>query len=152
MCVCVWERERERERGRTLGFCCCFSHTCFHLHSLSLQITHFDETSFVKVNINLDHLNEWVILICFTLTLIAELGRPAQRPSGWSYIDSHFPCESRKPIIITGQLCVLRPRSTIRLSHTIRSVATGAQWSRPIKLPIVFEFLLSRTIETDSIS
>ena len=78
----------------------------------------------------------------------------AGRPSGLQadhYIDSYFPCESRKPIIITRHLCVLRPRSTIRLSHTIRSVATVAQWSRPTKLPIVFEFRLSRTIETDRI-
>lgn len=29
--------------------------------------------------------------------------------------------------------CVLRPRFTFRLSSTIRTVATGNQWSRPMK-------------------
>ena len=52
---------------------------------------------------------------------------------------------------ITSHLCVLRLRSTIRLGHTIRSVATGTQWNRPIKPRIVFEFLFSRRTETDRI-
>ena len=51
---------------------------------------------------------------------------------------------------ITSHLWVLRPRSTIRLSPTIRSVATETQWSRSMKLRIVYEFLLCRTTETDS--
>ena len=82
--------------------------------------------------------------------MVGLVGRPNDLQAD-HYIDLYFPCESRKPIIITSQLCVLRPRSTIRLSHTIRSVVTGAQWSRTMKLPIVTEFLPSRTIETDRI-
>ena len=50
----------------------------------------------------------------------------------------------------TSHLWVLRPRSTIRFSPTIRSVATGTQWSRPKKLRIVYAFLLSRRTEIDS--
>ena len=77
----------------------------------------------------------------------------AGRPSGLQadhYVDSYFPCESRKPIIITRHLCFLRPRSTIRLSHTTRSVATRTQWNKPMKPSIVFEFLFSRRTETRS--
>ena len=48
----------------------------------------------------------------------------------------------------TSHLCVLRLRSTVRLSQTIRSVATGTQWSIPMKLPIVCELLLIRTGQT----
>ena len=38
---------------------------------------------------------------------------------------------------------------TIRLSRTIEPVATGTQWSGPVKLRIVYEFLASRTTESD---
>ena len=52
-----------------------------------------------------------------------------------------------------NRMCVttdrLRPRSTIRLSRTIRSVATENQWSGPIKLRILSEFLPSRRTESD---
>ena len=62
VCVCVFVRERERERENfgcvffSLFFC--LSHTCFHLLSLRLQVTHFDEMNFTKVILYLDHLNE----------------------------------------------------------------------------------------------
>ena len=52
---------------------------------------------------------------------------------------------------ITSHFYVLRLRSTIRLRHTIRSVATGTQWSRPMKSRIVFEFLFNRRTEIDRI-
>ena len=38
-----------------------------------------------------------------------------------------------------------RPRTTIGLSHTIGSVATGNQWSGPMKSRIEYETLRSRT-------
>ena len=43
---------------------------------------------------------------------------------------------------ITG---LLHPRSTVRSSRTIRSAARRTQWSEPIKLRVVHEFLLRRT-------
>ena len=42
-----------------------------------------------------------------------------------------------------------RPRSTIRLSTTILLVATGTQWSGPMKSLIVGEFLGSHTTGSD---
>ena len=44
-------------------------------------------------------------------------------------------------ILLTVCRVVLRPRSTVGLSRTIRSVAAGTQWSRPLKSLIVYEFL-----------
>ena len=44
----------------------------------------------------------------------------------------------------------LRPQSTMRFSRTIRSVATGTQWSGPMKWRIVYEFLPSRRAESVS--
>ena len=38
----------------------------------------------------------------------------------------------------------------IRLSRTMRSVATGTQWSGPVKSIIVYELLPSRATESDS--
>ena len=160
VCVCVCEREREyRERGRERGeerettsiaffFFSSFEHL-FHLHSLYSQITSFDETNFTIVKIHLDHSNEWVILIWFTLTLTDKLGWPAQRPLRWSLHRLVF-SKWVKQSHITSHLWVLKPRSTIRLSPTIRSVATETQWSRPMKVRIVYEFPRRRTTETDS--
>ena len=82
-------------------------------------------------------------------TRIHRLAWTAQWPLGWSL---HRPAFSTwvKQSHITNHLWVLRPRSTIRLSRKIRSVATETQWRRAMKLWIVYEFLLSRTTETDS--
>ena len=44
---------------------------------------------------------------------------------------------------------LFRSRFTIRLSPTIRSVATGTQWSGPMKSRIVHQFLPSRATESD---
>ena len=44
----------------------------------------------------------------------------------------------------------LSSKTPIRLSPTIRSVATETQWSRPMKVRIVYEFPRRRTTETDS--
>ena len=44
---------------------------------------------------------------------------------------------------------LLRPKSTLILSRTIRSVATGTQWSGPTKSPIEYELMPGRAIESD---
>ena len=45
--------------------------------------------------------------------------------------------------------CASRPQSTTGLSRTVRSVATGTQCGRPMKLHIVHEFMPSRRTESD---
>ena len=84
----------------------------------------------------------------FSFDLHSHL-RPVQWPYAHHFIFSYFPCESSNPIlkVIFG---IFRSRSTIGLSPTTRSVATAAQWSRPMKLRIPYEFLFSRATETDS--
>ena len=57
--VCVCERETDRElRVFVFVVVVFFSHTCYHLLSLRLQVTYFDKMNITKVKINLDHLNE----------------------------------------------------------------------------------------------
>ena len=48
--------------------------------------------------------------------------------------------------IFTVYVC--RPRSTIRFYPTIRLVATGTQWSGPMKSRIVYQFPPGRTTES----
>ena len=151
LCVCVRASERERERERENFGCFFFLFSYLFSLTFTLSTGHtLWRMNFTKVKINLDHLNEWIIFIWFALTLIAKLGQTAQRPLGWSL---HRLALSMwvKQSHITGHLCVLRLRSTVRLSHTIRSVTTGTQWSRPMKPRIVFEFLFSRTTDTDRV-
>ena len=132
--MCVWERE-----NFFFNICFVYSHSTYRPQTLM---------NFIMVKINLDHLNEWVIFIWIALTPIFKLGRPAQRPLRWSLHRLAFSMWVKQSDI-TSHLWVLRPRSTIKLSPTIRSVATETQWSRPLNLRIVYEFLLGRTTETD---
>ena len=131
--VCVFEREL------FFNICFVYSHSTYRPQTLM---------NFIMVKINLDHLNEWVIFIWIALTPIFKLGRPAQRPLRWSLHRLAFSMWVKQSDI-TSHLWVLRPRSTIKLSPTIRSVATETQWSRLIKLRY-YEFLLSRMTETHS--
>ena len=69
------------------------------------------------------------------------------RPEGSKSCVSNL-CGAEKRRSLIGLLHE-RPRSTIRLSRTVRSDTTGAQWSGPMKLRVVCELMSGRMTESD---